>query len=281
MPALKRRFKDIIDPKFLPANAKKFKPEAMMAALRMNLTENNLQLSSDQTSGTAPVVNVCRPAFDHTVFFRTPPDHDVDKTYLVPTKALSSKMVALGYTKVMVTHLPADERELPPAVAALVRGAQGELSSDAFPPPLELKLPTTCPTVDTAASAPTPAAQIVEWFEFKVVMLESGHKVVYSPMRLWSTSARSDAGFQSNQSTPFSTRCKLYLYIRRHLNDTEPANINLTYDALRQGAKDNLIKYSAKQAREKEAAGEELDPAAIVGDWWSAAQEEADKWLDA
>ena len=75
-----------------------------MAALRMNLTENNLQLSSDQTSGAAPVVNVCRPAFDHTVFFKTPLDHDVDKTYSVPTKALASKMVALGYVKVMVTH---------------------------------------------------------------------------------------------------------------------------------------------------------------------------------
>jgi len=253
----------------------------MTTALRINLQDNNLLLNSDQTSGIQPVINVCRPAFDHTAFFRTPPNHDVDKTYSVPTKALASKMVQRGYVKVMVTHLPADERELPAAVGELVRGAQGGLSADAFPPPVELRVPTTCPDINQAASAATPASQIVEWFEFKVVMLESGHKVVYSPMRLWSTSARSDAGFQSNQSTPFSTRCKLYLYIRRHLNDTEPANINLTYDALRQGAKDNLIKYSAKQAREKEAAGEELDPAAIVGDWWSAAQEEADKWLDA
>ena len=279
MPALKRRFKDIFDPKFLPADVKKFKPEAMMAALRMNLTENNLQLSSDQASGTAPVVNVCRPAFDHTVFFRTPPDHDVDKTYSVPTKALSSKMVALGYTKVMVTHLPADERELPPAVAALVRGAQGELSSDAFPPPLELKLPTTCPTVDTAASAPNPAAQIVEWFEFKVFMLENGHKVVYSPMRMWTGASRKSAAFKENQSTPFATRCKLYVYIRQLCPD-EPATIMLTYDALREGAK-KLIKYSAKQAREKVAAGGEVESAAIVGDYWSAAQAEAEKWVNA
>jgi len=277
--ALKRRFKDIFDPKFLPAKAKKFKPEAMMAALMMNLAENNLLLSSDQTSGTAPVAGVCRPAFDHTVFFRTPPDQEVDKTYSVPTRALASKMVALGYVKVMVTHLPADERELPPAVAALVRGAQGELSSDAFPPPLELKLPTTCPKVNTAASAPTPAQQIVEWFEFKVVMLENGHKVVYSPMRLWTGEARKAAGFQDNQSTPFATRCKVYLYIRQ-LREDEPATIMLTYDGLREGAK-VLIKYSAKGARDKVAGGGVVEPAAIVGDWWSAAQSEAEKWVNA
>lgn len=279
--AMKERFADTFDKKFLPANANQFRPEAMTTALKMNLQENNLLLTSDHTSGNQPVVIEVRPAFDRTVFFRTPPDHDVDKTYSVHTKPLASKMVQRGYVKIPVIHLPDDERELPPAVGDLVRGAQGGLSADALPPPVELKVPTVCPDINQAASAPTPAAQIVEWFEFKVIMLESGHKVVYSPMRLWSTSARSAAGFQPNQSTPFSTRCKLYLYIRRHLSDEEPAEIRLTYDALRQGAKEKLIKYSAKQAREKEAAGAELEPTAIVGDWWSAAQEEANKWLNA
>ena len=45
-------------------------------------------------------------------------------------------MLQRGYVKVMVTHLPADERELPAAVGELVRGAQGGLSADAFPPPV-------------------------------------------------------------------------------------------------------------------------------------------------
>ena len=138
--AMKERFADTFDKKFLPANAKQFRPEAMTTVLRMNLQDNNLLLNSDQTSGMQPIIHVCRPAFDHTAFFRTPPDHNVDKTYSVPTKALASKMVQLGYVKVMVTHLPADERELPAAVGELVRGAQGGLSADAFPPPVELRL---------------------------------------------------------------------------------------------------------------------------------------------
>ena len=72
-------------------------------------------------------------------------------------------MLQRGYVKVMVTHLPADERELPAAVGELVRGAQGGLSADAFPPPVEL---STCPLIsdiNQAASAATPASQIVEW----------------------------------------------------------------------------------------------------------------------
>ena len=69
-------------------------------------------------------------------------------------------MLQRGYVKVMVTHLPADERELPAAVGELVRGAQGGLSADAFPPPVEL---STCPDINQAASAATPESQIVEW----------------------------------------------------------------------------------------------------------------------
>ena len=125
----------------------------MTTALRINLQDNNLLLNSDQTSGMQPIIHVCRPAFDHTAFFRTPPDHNVDKTYSVPTKALASKMVQRGYVKVMVTHLPADERELPAAVGELVRGAQGGLSADAFPPPVEL---STCPLISTRRRARRP-----------------------------------------------------------------------------------------------------------------------------
>ena len=141
-------------------------------------------------------------------------------------------------------------------------------------------MPEVCPVVDTAASTPTPASQIVQWFESKVLMFEHGHKVPYSPMRLWTSAARSDAKFNSNQSTPFATRCKVYLYIRRLLCSEEPAHVKLTYDALREGAK-SLIKYSAAGARAKVAAGEHVEPEAIVGDWFSAAQEESEKWLEA
>ena len=139
-------------------------------------------------------------------------------------------------------------------------------------------MPEVCPVVDTAASTPTPASQIVQWFESKVLMFEHGHKVPYSPMRMWTTAARSDVSFKTNQSTPFAVRCKVYLYIRRLCNK-EPAHVKLTYDALREGAK-SLVKYTRKEAQEKAAAGELVEPGAIVGDWFSAAQAESEKWLE-
>ena len=46
------------------------------------------------------------------------------------------------------------------------------------------------------------------------LLLERGHTVVYSPLRLWTPALWRDAKFESNQSTPFAVRCKVYLYIR-------------------------------------------------------------------
>ena len=39
---MKERFADTFDKKFLPANAKQFRPGAMTTALRINLQDNNL-----------------------------------------------------------------------------------------------------------------------------------------------------------------------------------------------------------------------------------------------
>ena len=59
-PALLTRLTDIFDKKFLPKEMKKFKPEAMTMALKMNLRDNGLELASDQLSGRqGPGVTVC------------------------------------------------------------------------------------------------------------------------------------------------------------------------------------------------------------------------------
>ena len=283
--ALTERLQDIVDPQYLPATAKNFKPESFVTALKMNLRQHDLELEHDHSSAgastQAPQI-VVRPAFDHVVFFRSPAEAEADKAWSVPNKALATKMVQRGYKRLNVTHLPADERELPSAVGSgPVRGPPGALESDPYPPPLELRVPRTCPEVDKAASAPTPAAQLVEWFEVKVKMHEHGRTVVYSPMKEWTNAARREAKFDRNQSTPFTVRCKLYLYIRRFLSaqETEPADFRLSWDALRTAAQNSLKKYSAVAANEKQERGEALEEGAVVGDWYSAAVEESKNYV--
>ena len=89
-----------------------------------------------------------------------------------------------------------------------------------------------------AKDAPKVAAQICHHFEVKVEMKDETTKNMreYAPMRMWTAEARKDAGFDSKQNSPFSMRCKLYVYIRTHL-EVEPATCSLSLDDLREAAK--------------------------------------------
>ena len=187
-------------------------------------------------------------------------------------------MAQRGFERLNVIHLPNDDSALPEAVAAQTRGPAGSLSDDPEPPPTHLRVPAKLPDIDRAASAPTPAAQVVEQVELKVKMLVNGKREVYSPMRSWTEAARRAAKFEANQSTPLAARCKIYLYVRRVLTG-EPSQVHTTYDALRRTAQNAFTKYSKAEAREMTERGEEIAEGAIIGDWWSAAAEEAAKWV--
>lgn len=278
--AMIQRLDVVFDKALLPSNVKKFKHETVLSGLKEHMRSHGLQKEQDQPAGGGPTVVIQRPAFDHVKFFIAPgdPASETRLAYSVPSRALATQMVQRGYERLNVIHLPNDDSALPAAVAAQTRGPAGSLSDDPEPPPARLLVPTKVPDIDRAANAPTPAAQVVEQVELKVKALVDGTRTVYSPIRLWTQAARKEAKFESNQSTPLAARCKIYLYLRRIVTG-EPSELQQTYDALRTAAERALTKLSKAEARTREERGEALPEGAIVGDWWSAAADEAAKWV--
>ena len=275
--ALISRFSLVLPDSVVPCDQHRFKSDATVTAFKQHLRDHSMQRERDAASGSgAGMTIVQRPAFDHVKFFVAPSGISGTErmAWSVPSRALATEMVQRGYEVLSVTHLPNDDRMLPPPVAERCRGAAGSLSTDGEPPPESLKVPDRVPDIDRSASAPTPAAQVVEQMELKVKLFEHHRRVVYSPIRLWTPDARRDSGFKANQSTPLAARCKIYLYIRRILQQ-EPSTIDLTYDALRSAAEGRLVKLKKNRARAMTESGESVPADAIVGDWWSAAAADA------
>ena len=221
----------------------KFKPETILTGLKKRLRDHGLAKDHDSSGGSLAPIIIERPAFDKVVFLAKPMDADTDvgalDLYSVPNKALAQIMVRRGYKVVSCTHLPNDETRLPAAVNERTRGpragaAGSHVENEAHPAPTNLTVPDRVIAIDTSPSAPTPAAQIVEQFEIKVMDQKAGGRIeVYSPMRLWTKKARKAVKFLANQSTPFSARCRIYCHIREQLRDCEPSEIQDTYDKLR------------------------------------------------
>ena len=86
-------------------------------------------------------------------------------------------------------------------------------------------------------------------------------------MRLWTKKARRD--WQFKDSTPFSTRCMLYLYIRTELKDSEPSQLELSYDALRKGAASIKSRKATKRKEPGEAVPAVDDK--LYGEWYDLA----------
>ena len=83
----------------------------------------------------------------------------------------------------------------------------------------------------------------------------------------------------TGQSTPISTRSKVYLYIRLVRTDIDPVDITGTYDELRHAAGAALCKLKRAEAGsletgDREEGGERV---VVVGDWWSAAARVAER----
>ena len=74
-------------------------------------------------------------------------------------------------------------------------------------------------------------------------------------MRLWTKKVRKFPR-GSNFPSAFSRRCQAYVYVRKHLKDTPPCEIKMSYDALRNAATEYL-KGRKKKTRSAEAGPSE------------------------
>jgi hypothetical protein len=241
--ALRERFKLAMAEDDLMPQLKKFKPETILTGLKKRLRDHGLAKDRDSSGGGLAPIIVQRPAFDKCVFLANPMEAGADlrslDLYSVPSKALAQVMVRRGYIVVGCMHLPEDETKLPPAVEERTRGpragaAGSHVEETAYAVPTQLTVPVRVMPIDTSPDAPTPAAQIVEQFEIKVMEQMAGGRVdVYSPMRLWTKTARKAVKFLANQSCPFSARCRIYCHVRQQLSDREPSEIELPYEKLR------------------------------------------------
>ena len=285
LPALVGRFKLLFHdkPNVFPTNVETFAHETVRSALKQHLREHGLQKESDYAAGgmLQPII-IQRPAFDSVVFFAETPAPDVSedgtdwgvKLFSVPNKALGSVMARRGYKRVHVAHLPEDETRLPPAIAEITRAsaAAAEAAVDPHPAPSSLKLPEKVVPIEKGGHAPTAAAQIVEQFELKVKSTQpNGTVVVYSPMRLWTKTARTQSKLASNQRQPFGVRCMIYYYIRTQMAGREPATISDSFDALRDACKPlkeakEAGKSKKAKAAKKRSLAEAMEEAADEGE---------------
>ena len=249
---------------------KKFDHVGTTSAISSYLAKHDLKKEMDGEKAVITYNVENRPNHELTRFFVD--RHHLERTlangasldtvplWSVPNKAMTVEMELRGYTRLKLqpvlewTNLPESVRIVRSDGEGEGGGAEGGDGSKEAP--TQLTVGTRAPDIAGKDSA----VKLVRMFEHVVQLKvqEDGVEKMkdFSPLRLW-TKLQRDGRFEKNQSTRFSTICKLYVYVREELK-VDPATITLPFGKLRDEAR--------KYFKEKGTADGEGDDAAAADD---------------
>ena len=248
----------------LPA-PKYFKPQDFIENYKYHMDYNELHEKEEQPGGGGTQVIENRPPLDRSVFYMDTRPETLQQgaaammVYAVSTTSMAAMLEARGYTRIGGSWLGPGSQLPVRLEGAGGAGGSGASTSTSTSKPLA-KLTCKYPTIKKGRDAPTPAAQIVEWFEGKVEIDGSP----YSPLYMWTRDARErqweeTAKKKQTVSNQLNSLAHMYLYIIQHMRQEGRAasDLELGFDRLRIATRDAL---------KKEGKGKAEDS------WWAQAE---------
>ena len=233
---------------------KSFKASEFIETYAFHMDANHLQEKEERPEGERVQVIENRPPLDRSAFYMDTRIESLRRpaselmVYAVSTASMARQLEARGYTRIGGCWLGTGSK-LPDRIEeAGGVGSSGASTREEAQP--RVKLTCKYPTCKRGSDAPTPAAQIVEWFEGKVEIDGSLCAPLYKWTkeerdRQWGGASKQERATVANQ---LNSLAHMYLYVIQHMKEVGGAASDMEegFDKLRSATRAALKKEGGK-----------------------------------